>query len=92
MWNRRWLAGGVLAWLVLCPAIVYFGAGLNEPLAPATMLIRDMDAGQLRWFYVLYIGAGAVAAGGADGPDPPVGCPPGHRLGSTRNTARPGAG
>ena len=58
------VAGGVLAWLVLCPAIMYFGAGLPEPLVPATMLIRDMDAGQLRYFYVLYIGAGAVAAGG----------------------------
>ena len=58
------VAGGVLAWLVLCPAIMYFGAGLSQPLAPATMLIRDMDAGQLRYFYVLYIGAGAVAAGG----------------------------
>ncbi len=58
------VAGGVLAWLVFCPAIMYFGAGLNEPLAPGTMLIRDMDAGQLRYFYVLYIGAGAVAAGG----------------------------
>lgn len=58
-------AGGVLAWLVFCPAIMYFGANLNEPLAPSSdVLIRDMDAGQLRWFYVLYIGAGAVAAGG----------------------------
>ena len=58
------VAGGVLAWLVFCPAIMYFGAGLSQPLAPATTLIRDMDAGQLRYFYVLYIGAGAVAAGG----------------------------
>jgi putative OPT family oligopeptide transporter len=58
------VAGGVLAWLVLCPAIMYFGAGLSAPLAPAKMLIRDMDAEQLRSSYVLYIGAGAVAAGG----------------------------
>jgi putative OPT family oligopeptide transporter len=61
------VAGGVLAWLVLCPAIMYFGAGLREPLPPGTMLIRDMDAEQLRYFYVLYIGAGAVAAGGIIG-------------------------
>jgi putative OPT family oligopeptide transporter len=59
------VAGGVLAWLVLCPTIMYFGENLTEPLAPASgVLIRDMNAGQLRWFYVLYIGAGAVAAGG----------------------------
>ena len=58
------VAGGVLAWLVLCPAIMYFGEALSAPLAPATMLIRHMDADQLRKFYVLYIGAGAVAAGG----------------------------
>ena len=58
------VAGGVLAWLVLCPAIMYFGAGLDKPLAPGTTLIRDMDADQLRTCYVLYIGAGAVAAGG----------------------------
>jgi putative OPT family oligopeptide transporter len=58
------VAGGVLAWLVLCPTIMYFGAGLNQPLAPGTILIRNMDAGQLRSSYVLYIGAGAVAAGG----------------------------
>ncbi len=58
------VAGGVLAWLVLCPAIMYFGEALSTPLAPATMLICNMDADQLRKFYVLYIGAGAVAAGG----------------------------
>ena len=29
-------AGGVLAYLVLIPAIKYFGAGLMAPLAPAT--------------------------------------------------------
>ena len=61
------VAGGVLAWFVLIPMIAYFGAGLNTPLAPATAtdpLIRNMDADQIRSFYVLYIGAGAVAAGG----------------------------
>jgi uncharacterized oligopeptide transporter (OPT) family protein len=59
------LAGGVLAYLVLVPMIVMFGANLAEPLAPATdKLIRDMSVGEIRNFYVLYIGAGAVAAGG----------------------------
>ncbi len=57
-------AGGVLAYLVLIPMIHYFGANLTTPLAPGTMLIKDMSPGQIRNAYVLYIGAGAVAAGG----------------------------
>src|SRR5207247_2177288 len=58
-------AGGVLAYLVLIPMIKFFGAGLTTPLAPATAgLIRDMSPGAIRNNYVLYIGAGAVAAGG----------------------------
>jgi putative OPT family oligopeptide transporter len=58
-------AGGVLAYLVLIPMIKFFGSSLVAPLAPeATMLIRDMGPGDIRNAYVLYIGAGAVAAGG----------------------------
>jgi putative OPT family oligopeptide transporter len=58
-------AGGVLAFLVLVPMISYFGDAMNTPLAPeGTKLIRDMDPGAIRDAYVLYIGAGAVAAGG----------------------------
>src|SRR5207245_6242651 len=58
-------AGGVLAYLVLIPAIKFFGAGLAMPLPPETKaLIRDMSPGAIRNAYVLYIGAGAVAAGG----------------------------
>ncbi|MEO8217835.1 MAG: oligopeptide transporter, OPT family [Acidobacteriota bacterium] len=58
-------AGGVLAYLVLIPMIKFFGAGLASPLAPETqLLIRDMSPGDVRNAYVLYIGAGAVAAGG----------------------------
>src|SRR5436309_1122039 len=58
-------AGGVLAYLVLIPAIKYFGSGLTVPLPPETKnLIRNMSPGQIRNAYVLYIGAGAVAAGG----------------------------
>jgi putative OPT family oligopeptide transporter len=59
------LAGGVLAYLVFVPLIVFFGEHLSEPLAPARgLLIRDMDVGALRNNYILYIGAGAVATGG----------------------------
>ncbi|HYV43929.1 MAG TPA: oligopeptide transporter, OPT family [Myxococcaceae bacterium] len=57
-------AGGILSWLVLMPAIVLFGGGLDHPVAPATKLIRDMSLGELWHEYILYIGAGAVAAGG----------------------------
>ncbi len=58
-------AGGVLAYLVLIPMISFFGDGLLTPLSPeTTTLIRDMGPGAIRDAYVLYIGAGAVAAGG----------------------------
>ncbi|HYC59813.1 MAG TPA: oligopeptide transporter, OPT family [Thermoanaerobaculia bacterium] len=58
-------AGGALAYLVLIPTIKFFGQALTEPLAPATTgLIRDMDPNAIRNEYILYIGAGAVAAGG----------------------------
>ncbi len=59
-------AGGVLAYLVLIPMIKYFGSALGAPLAPETggRLIRDMSPNDIRSAYVLYIGAGAVAAGG----------------------------
>ena len=59
------VSGGVLAYLVLTPMIVMFGADLNVPLAPSTgRLIRDMSVGEIRNNYILYIGAGAVATGG----------------------------
>jgi putative OPT family oligopeptide transporter len=58
-------AGGVLAYLVLIPMIKYFGSSLTVPLAPeSTTLIKDMGPNAIRSAYVLYIGAGAVAAGG----------------------------
>jgi putative OPT family oligopeptide transporter len=59
------VGGGVLAYLVLIPMIKYFGAGLAGPLAPETAhTINDMTVGQIQKAYILYIGAGAVAAGG----------------------------
>jgi uncharacterized oligopeptide transporter (OPT) family protein len=57
-------AGGVLAYLVLIPMIRFFGEHLAAPLAPGTKLIADMGPNQIRGAYILYIGAGAVAAGG----------------------------
>jgi len=57
-------AGGVLSFLVLIPAIQFFGGGLTEPLFPGLELIKDMDEMEVRNAYLLYIGAGAVAMGG----------------------------
>jgi putative OPT family oligopeptide transporter len=57
-------AGGVLAYLVLIPAIKFFGEGMTVPLAPGTVPISEMGPDDIRGAYVLYIGAGAVAAGG----------------------------
>ncbi len=58
------LAGAVLSYLVLVPAIRFFGDGLSHALYPGTKLIHDMNADEIRGAYILYIGAGAVAAGG----------------------------
>jgi putative OPT family oligopeptide transporter len=59
------VGGGVLSYLVLIPAIKYFGSGWTTPLSPETAhLIKDMSVSQIQKAYVLYIGAGAVAAGG----------------------------
>jgi putative OPT family oligopeptide transporter len=57
-------AGGVLSYLLLIPMIKFFGENMTTPLAPGTKLIADMGPNEIRGAYVLYIGAGAVAAGG----------------------------
>lgn len=57
-------AGGVLAYLVLIPAIKFFGEGMTTAIAPGTVPISEMGPDDIRGAYVLYIGAGAVAAGG----------------------------
>jgi putative OPT family oligopeptide transporter len=58
------MAGGVLSSFVLIPMISLFGGNLVEPLFPAKVLIKDMQIHDIWRNYVLYIGAGAVAAGG----------------------------
>ena len=58
------LAGGVFSWLVLMPAIHFFGAHLNTPLYPGTTLITEMSPSDLWKTYVRPMGAGAVAASG----------------------------
>lgn len=58
------VGGGVLAYLVLIPAIQFFGGSMSAPLAPGTKLISEMSPDDIRSAYVLYIGAGSVAAAG----------------------------
>src|SRR5690349_2968613 len=57
-------AGGILSSLVLMPAIKLFGRSATSPIYPATTLIKDMSTDDVWHQYILYIGAGAVAAGG----------------------------
>ncbi len=58
------LAGGVFSWLVLMPAIVFFGRHLPGPLYPGTVPIDQMSPSDLWKTYVRPMGAGAVAASG----------------------------
>ncbi len=59
------LAGGIMSFLIFIPAIQYFGPELTSPLVGGGHVRAvDMTPGQLRNAFVLYIGAGAVAAGG----------------------------
>ena len=58
------LAGGVFSWLVLMPAIYFFGSHLSAPLYPGTSPISGMDSSTLWRTYVRPMGAGAVAASG----------------------------
>jgi putative OPT family oligopeptide transporter len=56
--------GGVLSYLVLIPMIKFFGEHLPGALAPGKIPIADMQPDDVRGAYILYIGSGAVAAGG----------------------------
>src|SRR5262249_11321027 len=57
-------AGGVFSWLVLMPAIHFFGSGLATPIFPGTVPIAQMSPTDLWRTYVRPMGAGAVAAAG----------------------------
>jgi putative OPT family oligopeptide transporter len=56
------LAGGVFSWLVMMPAIYFFGHSLT--IYPGTAPISTMDPSTLWKTYVRPMGAGAVAAAG----------------------------
>lgn len=57
-------AGGVLAYLVLIPMIKLLGTASVSIIPPGAIPISEMSADDIRSAYVLYIGAGAVAAAG----------------------------
>jgi putative OPT family oligopeptide transporter len=58
-------AGGVISWLVIMPAIKFFGSlGGNQPLYPSTIPIALMTPQDLWGSYIRPMGAGAVAASG----------------------------
>jgi putative OPT family oligopeptide transporter len=57
-------AGGVFSWLVLMPAIKFFGEAVVDPLYPSTIPIRDMSPSQMWESYIRPMGAGAVAMAG----------------------------
>jgi putative OPT family oligopeptide transporter len=72
------MAGAVLSFWVIGPLIATFGEHLDRPVAPAVSakdedtgedkgLIRNMGPDDIYKFYLRYIGAGAVAAGGIIG-------------------------
>ncbi|MDH4069769.1 MAG: oligopeptide transporter, OPT family [Ignavibacteria bacterium] len=57
-------AGGVFSWLLMIPAIKFFGSALTEPLYPGTAPIVDMSPNEIWSSYIRPMGAGAVAAAG----------------------------
>jgi uncharacterized oligopeptide transporter (OPT) family protein len=59
------MAGAVLGYLVIIPSIFFIGEHAPAAIPPSTeKSIRDMTIGELRNNYLLYIGAGCVAAAG----------------------------
>jgi putative OPT family oligopeptide transporter len=57
-------AGGVFSWLVLMPAIYFFGSHFPGALYPGTKPVSQMSPGDLWAAYIRPMGAGAVAAAG----------------------------
>ena len=66
------LAGGIIAWLVLIPAVVFFGGSIdfatlgNTGLAGQTIAeVYEANGASAIWSNVIkYVGAGAIATGG----------------------------
>ena len=58
------VAGGAFAWLVVMPAIKFFGGHATTPIFPGTVPISAMSPDDIYKAYIRPIGAGAVAAAG----------------------------
>jgi putative OPT family oligopeptide transporter len=57
-------AGGIISWLVIMPAIHFFGAHFNGAIYPGTVPISQMSPSDLWRTYIRPMGAGGVAASG----------------------------
>jgi putative OPT family oligopeptide transporter len=57
-------AGGVFSWLVIMPAIYFFGSHFPQAIYPGTKPIAQMSPSELWSSYVRPMGAGAVATAG----------------------------
>jgi uncharacterized oligopeptide transporter (OPT) family protein len=57
-------AGGVFAWLVVMPAIKFFGSHVAGAIFPGTVPIANMGPDDIYRAYIRPMGAGAVAAAG----------------------------
>ncbi len=57
-------AGGIISWLVIMPAIHFFGAHYPQAIYPGTVPIAQMSPSDLWRVYIRPMGAGAVAASG----------------------------
>jgi putative OPT family oligopeptide transporter len=58
-------AGGIVSWLVIMPAIRFYGQLANNvPIYPSTIPIPQMTPDQIWGSYIRPMGAGAVAAAG----------------------------
>jgi putative OPT family oligopeptide transporter len=60
-------AGSFVSWLVLIPAIWYFGQHVDIALLPSEVPLSQMDAEAIFSSYVRHIGIGGIAAAGVIG-------------------------
>ncbi len=59
------MGGAVLGYLGISPLLAYIGEQIpGVVIAPGTLPLSEMDSGQLRNYYIKYLGVGAVALGG----------------------------
>lgn len=59
------LSGAVIGYLGVGPLLAFIGTQIpGQIISPGTIPLDEMSAGQLRNFYIKYLGVGAVALGG----------------------------